>query len=106
MEADRRAAIRARLAVIRAACARCVPDDPPWREIDEALAYLDELLPPPHPTLIGDPLTSDLLDLIRLMPDHQVDAIITFVIGLRAARGTGRRVTMEPPTDAPGAWRG
>jgi hypothetical protein len=96
MDADRRAAMRERLAVIRAACDRCVPDDPPWREIEEAFALVDELLLPPHPTLVGDPLTSDLLDLVRLMPDHQVDEIITFVITLREARGTGRRVTWAP----------
>jgi hypothetical protein len=52
------------------------------------------------PALVGDPLTSELLDLIRLMPDHQVDEIIKFVSGLREARGKGRRVTLgpEPPS--------
>jgi hypothetical protein len=50
---------------------------------------------PLGPKLVGDPLTSELLDLICLMPDHQVDEIIKFVIALRSARGKGRRVTLE-----------
>lgn len=38
------------------------------------------------PELVGDPLTSQLLDLIRMMPDHQTDEILKFIYQMRAIR--------------------
>jgi hypothetical protein len=38
-----------------------------------------------------NPLTHELLDLITLMPDSQVDEILTYVAELRAARSAGKR---------------
>lgn len=48
-----------------------------------------EVAPPAEPLgpeLIGDPLTSQLLDLIKLMPDTQTQVIVDFIMDMRRIR--------------------
>lgn len=56
-------------------------------EGEAAAALRSSLASPPLPEhLIGDPLTSQLLDLIRLMPDNQTQVIVDFIADMRAIR--------------------
>lgn len=60
-----------------------------FNALEDMEFLLSKVREPLGPELLGDPLTSQLLDLIKLMPDAQTQVIIDFINDMRLIRSRG-----------------
>jgi hypothetical protein len=84
-------------------CFTDVPYTIQWIERNGAIVRTDTVrfVADLGPELLGDPLTSQLLDLIKLMPDAQTQVILDFIMDMRAIRGRHRGPVQCPAGHGP-----